>query len=521
MKKIMMALSVLLLTSLIVYGQNKNDALRYSQQYYDGTARSLAMGNALVSLGGDLGALSYNPAASGVYRFSELTITPSIYTNSSKASYLGGNNNENRTRFALSNVGWVGGFSTGSHRGFLGMNFAITANQTNNFNFRTSASGIEAGTSFLASMGANMPADIMGGSLTIPEKDPSYPYNNTNASWTSILAWNTGALDTLFAPNSYYGATENINIEDGRVFVPGNLHQRYYNERTGYIQDVVFNASGNISDVFFYGLNVTLQSIWFSEYSSYSEEAENPNLFQTGFSQFVSEYRQGSSGLGVNIKAGFLLRPVAGLSIGGSVSTPNWMFMTDNWKESFQSETAQYGKHSLTSPTGVFDYKITAPFKWNLGIGYTFGNFMALGVDYERVNYSKIKMMDDNGYTRVFEMDNEMIANEFRAVNNIRAGLEFKALPQLAIRLGYNYYDSSIKNVDNSRHYASAGLGYASPNGFFIDLAYQQQCNYNVDNYTLYDSYKSNPYDETDAAVPVLNEKYRNWKLLLTLGLRF
>ena len=518
MKKITITLSVLLLTSMMLFGQNEYDAMRYSQQYYDGTARSLAMGNALVSLGGDMGALSYNPAASGVYRYSELMITPSIYTNNSKVSYLGHNSDENRTRFALSNIAWVGGFSSGSHRGFMGMNFAITANQTNNFNFRTSASGIEAQTSFLASMAANMP-DINGSSLTQLADDPTYPYFNTDASWTSILAWNTGVLDTLFAPNAYYGATE--NIAGGKVFVPGNLNQRYYNERTGYVQDVVFNASGNVSDIFFFGLNVTLQSIWFSEFSSYSEDAENPDLFQTGFSNFVSEYRQSTSGLGVNVKFGFIVRPIAGLSIGGSISTPNWMFLTDTWKENFEGNTAQYGKHSLSSPTGTFDYKINAPFKWNLGIGYTFGNFLALGVDYERADYSTIKMMDSYGYTRDFEIENEKISDKFRAVNNIRAGLEFKALPQMPIRLGYNYYESSIKDVDNSRHYVSAGIGYASDGGFFVDLGYQQQCNYNEENYTLYDSYRSNPYDEYDAPVPVVSEKYRNWKLLLTLGLRF
>ncbi|MBQ5803166.1 MAG: hypothetical protein IIW25_02935, partial [Bacteroidales bacterium] len=55
-----------------VWGQSIWDAYRYSQQFNEGTARSVAMGNAMVALGGDIGAISINPAASGVYRYPHL-----------------------------------------------------------------------------------------------------------------------------------------------------------------------------------------------------------------------------------------------------------------------------------------------------------------------------------------------------------------------------------------------------------------------------------------------------------------
>jgi hypothetical protein len=84
----------------------------------------------------------------------------------------------------------------------------------------------------------------------------------------------------------------------------------------------------------------------------------------------------------------------------------------------------------------------------------------------------------------------------------------------LAIRLGYNYYSSSEKYFDNSRHYASAGLGFRTAGGFFIDLAYQQQCNFNNNTFLLYESYEN-------LAAPAASEDFLNWKLLLTLGWRF
>jgi hypothetical protein len=58
--------------------QNQVDALRYSQIYPGGTARSTAMGGAFGALGGDFYSASLNPAGLGVYRSSEFTFTPEL-----------------------------------------------------------------------------------------------------------------------------------------------------------------------------------------------------------------------------------------------------------------------------------------------------------------------------------------------------------------------------------------------------------------------------------------------------------
>jgi len=85
MKKSILIISSILLTTAIS-AQNRYDALKYSQQFYEGSARSIAMGNAFTSLGGDLGVLSINPASSAVYRYSEfhlhhrlLVLTMNLY----------------------------------------------------------------------------------------------------------------------------------------------------------------------------------------------------------------------------------------------------------------------------------------------------------------------------------------------------------------------------------------------------------------------------------------------------------
>lgn len=68
--------AIVLMLPLWVAGQNMDDALRYSRLFYQGTARFNGMSGAFTALGGDISAISLNPAAAGVFRSTEVTITP-------------------------------------------------------------------------------------------------------------------------------------------------------------------------------------------------------------------------------------------------------------------------------------------------------------------------------------------------------------------------------------------------------------------------------------------------------------
>ena len=189
------------------------------------------------------------------------------------------------------------------------------------------------------------------------------------------------------------------------------------------------------------------------------------------------------------------------------------MFLNETWMESMNGNTS-LGRAAIDSPLGENSYRITSPFRWNVGVGYTVGGFLALAVDYERTNYSNIVLADNSGNSSLYQADNEYISTYYRAVNNLRAGIEAWPIPQLALRLGYNYYSSPDRYFDLSRHYASAGIGFRALSGFFIDLAYQQQCNQSLSSFQLYDNYES-------FTAPIADERFRDWKILLTLGWRF
>ena len=66
------------LAAVSAKAQTIYDALRFSERDYEGTARSVAMGNAFTALGGDLGSIGINPAGSAVAKHSQFTITPAL-----------------------------------------------------------------------------------------------------------------------------------------------------------------------------------------------------------------------------------------------------------------------------------------------------------------------------------------------------------------------------------------------------------------------------------------------------------
>lgn len=69
-----------LLIPNVVLAQVPEDAIRYSFYPQNGTARNLAIGGAMGSLGGDINATFTNPAGLGFYKTGEFVITPGFFS---------------------------------------------------------------------------------------------------------------------------------------------------------------------------------------------------------------------------------------------------------------------------------------------------------------------------------------------------------------------------------------------------------------------------------------------------------
>jgi len=125
---------VIVLMSLTSLAQYADDALRFSQIYYQGTARSMAVGGAFGALGADFSTASTNPAGMGLFRKGEFIITPEVFNRNVSSVYNGSLSESSRAVFDLSNIGYVMVKELGNGTGWKFFQFGIGMNRLNNFN---------------------------------------------------------------------------------------------------------------------------------------------------------------------------------------------------------------------------------------------------------------------------------------------------------------------------------------------------------------------------------------------------
>ncbi|MFA6677183.1 MAG: hypothetical protein WCS34_06300 [Bacteroidales bacterium] len=505
-----MIIALAIFVPVSAFSQSIYDAVRYSSLNYEGTARSLAMGNAMTAAGPDLGAISINPAAGGMFTKSEFTFTPAFTFDHTSSEY-GPEINGTNTRFGIANIGWMSSSKTNNIGSFTHINFGITANKTANFNSKMSAFRTESNSNRMSSIASST------NGITQSELDANSAYNNL--PWESVLAWDAQLINTLPDSNdNFFAFTENLDDFTGSIYQAGAVNQYYNKEISGYMMDYDFNLSGDINSRLFFGINLKIRSVYYKHTEYYSEEAVDQSKFDSGLINYNYISTLKTNGSMATLQAGLIFVPTNNLKVGASVTIPSYFSLNDKWHDSmegnFQDPNMNY---SAYSPQGDYDYRVTTPLRYSFGASYILFDRAIISIDYEGADYSNIKLKNDEGDEYTYNADNVAISNTFKAINNLRIGGEIKINQQLAIRGGYSHYSSSENGYDGKLDFASFGLGY-SENNFRLDIAYQYQINTVKDSYRLYSDYGS--IDDPIYA-PTLTEKYNTDKLLITVAFTF
>lgn len=553
------------------------DGQTFSQNNYYGTARSIGMGNAMTAVGGDLGSIGINPAGSAVAGYSQFTITPNLTLSSMNSSYsaypVGGadrfTNEQNKrlTRFSMPNIGLTFNWKTGNGSGLKAITYGLVVNGTNNFTGKMLAGGRNDKTSYQSAMAVaadGYDMDFLNGYSI--DKDGKrvdrgwdYPYyygddfqNDPNkgkfAPWNVIANAQAGSIANYGDTDdpSYYwryrATTEgysNTGEKDANgnyiydIFLAGPLNQAYSRNITGSKYDVLFNVGFNFGDTFFVGANLGVTSLNYNYDECYKEAAENPSAFEidfgdkgkTCFSDYRTRYSYTADGSGVFGKIGFLWRPVDGLRVGAAVQTPTIMEINERWIQDVNlNYTDASFNGSAKTPEGDYSYRLRSPYRLNAGAAFTFAGMALVSADYEMTDYSTMKFMSkDGGWSNdTFSSLNDQIRNCMGVSHMVRIGAEFKPLPEIAVRAGYNFtttpeyvYEGNSKTKLNDRINAfSVGLGYSSNGSFFADIAARMTM--------LADEYIS-PYADylSDLASPMILNKRDIYNVTATIGWRF
>lgn len=542
MKKTILSLTIAL-SAVCGHAQTAYDALLYSENNYEGSARTLAMGNAFTALGGDLGSIGINPAGSAVAGYSQITLTPSLTfaanTTQGVSPYSDGylpyferQMKSRMTDFSMPNIGFTVNYDTNRKSGIKSITFGFVVNKTAGWNEDVYASGTNSTTSFMGAMAYEATIDGLTG--TNLGAANAYDY----MPWKPVVGYQSGMISTFGGYDDQFVGASEVIYDNGEVALGGPLDQSYGRRVDGGKYDYLINLGMNISDFIYVGANLGISSLNYSYNEYFKETAVDPGMFEIAlsngetiyFDEMRYKYAYAASGVGYYGKFGVIVTPGGGFRIGAAIQTPTINTITEEWQQAGEtSYTDRSYDASSSSPYGRGSYRMTSPFRANFGLAYTLGQLGIISVDYEVSDYSKMRYNTSQYDRDYFEEVNADIREYFKPSHMLRAGLEVKPMAELALRAGYGMTTSPERCIDCgsdapaiSNQNVSFGLGYSSKKSFFADLAVRRT--FLQDEYFMpYADYMfdADGYINENAYAPeILNEKSL-WKVLLTFGWRF
>lgn len=497
------------------------------------TARSAAMAGAMTSLGADASSLSINPAGVGMYRTNELTFTPMMsFTRSKNSAQPFEGNSKNR--FAVGNFGVVVKVRESS-TGVTAINMGLSYNRLADYNYKYSFSN--AGGVGNASIADVYAGQLAASGITSAQLKQNYDnFGNFRWShydptyWGAILGYKTGLV----------GDTSGAWGRD--MVVPNAAVDSFTTvESKGRADEWVWSLGINFNSKFYLGMSLGASTISQQKYIYYGEGYRYSNNPQQNYCMDYFNYDQVSSmkGTGINFKIGAIYRPIENLRIGAAFHTPTYYNVTYKYQGGMTSQVKainnvdEYTVNSqgyidppfseqteLLIDDGDYSWRYTTPTRLMVGASYTVAKQLILSVDYERDWYNTMRMKN-SPYGPLYK---GFIKDEFEGSNTVRAGAEWRFIPQMAIRLGYGLWSGALDDNDKvysspviyRTEYMSTGLGIALSKHFTIDLAYMYSKN-NLTPYKTFYGYNAN----VDIASPTFRTSISRHNAMMTLTVKF
>jgi hypothetical protein len=554
---------ILLLQNQASYSQGYENyfveqSLLFSRQNSGGSARIQAMGGAQVALGGDFSSASSNPAGLGFYNRNEFTITPALTLQNSNGSYraYGFDDQNNPTtdvygssssssNLSLPGLSIVFGSGKTTDQPFYGGTFAITLNRINDFNGSIEYSGRNRGTSIVSYFLENASGYVKEQFDPAYNFDPTYPNNlykgpisegkGDNVNTSTFL----GYENYLFGQRTANGKDYFTDLRGGKPL------QAETNKLTGSQNQWNISYGANFLDKVFLGASLGIISVRYQYDKTYSEDFSGQTIgeippnqtiqrCQSCFKNLKLKETRTTSGSGVNLTVGALVKPIDYFQFGLSYTTSSAYQLTDSYKGTMTTSWNNYDYYGLKNLNDVssstiddpVNYGLSTPGRFKIGTAFFIPKKGFITAEIEMVNYGNASTSNfsDQLYSLTIDANanvNRVVSSRFKSVTNLRVGGEYR-LKNFRFRAGYNAMENPYSRQPFDRvNYSltelssvTGGFGYRTAK-FFVDLAVvQTQGNGYYLPYTVSSNF-------SDAPPP--DYKYVNsiTKIMFTVGIPF
>ena len=528
-----------------------------SQPQALGTARSMALGGAFTSLGADLASMSINPAGLGMYRRNEIALTPMMTFQSSETPGTMSYAKNGKNRFSMANFGAALNAYEGTGT-LTSFTVGIGLNRIADFNSRYSFSSESRYDPDRPDRLMPTIADIFSQQMNNFGVRPDREAEGGGPNGpVPVDAWNPNVWPAILAYDAYmlgnYGTVKDPIWAVERIGRNASVLHSMDVVNSGSINEFTISMGGNINNILYFGASIGIQSVHKKLGVTYQEEYgyfNTDGIGHDGSGNALAEqldvmnlYQEMEmNGSGVNFKLGFTARPLTGLRVGVAFHTPTYYSLDYSYRADIFSDIRNNADNKVATVgnatprannSGGNSWDFTSPARLMFGASYTFGTFAIVSIDYERDWYNGIRVKNVPQYNYFSEEDYKAeFKHNFQGTNSIRAGVEVKPLPILALRVGGGYTDSMLKERDfyvndaytsmpttYESYYFSAGAGVNLGRNTTLELAYQ----YVTNKQTQYQLFFSRPENGGDMETwsGLYDTSLKRHYLAATLSFRF
>ncbi|WP_431135661.1 OmpP1/FadL family transporter [Psychroserpens mesophilus] len=470
MKKLtILMIGVLSMSNLIA--QDISDALNYSQDDIQGSARFRALSGAFGALGGDMSAVNLNPAGSAVFNRSHASLSLSNLNIDNDVSFFNQTNSMSDSKIDLHQAGGVFVFAnTDDNSSWKKFVISFAYDKTANHDNQWFASGNNTNSidNYFLAYAQGLRLDEISRftgetiSQAYSEIGSSFGFGNQQA----FLGYESYILEPANNTDANTIYTSNLT--------PGTFNQQYDYISRGYNGKVSFNAAAQYEDRLYLGINLNAHFINYDKFTFLRETNSNPGSLVTnvGFENNLL-----TTGNGFSFQLGAILKLTKDLRAGFTYNSPTWFRINEETTQSLSTFVDDINGSFTTNVNpniiNIFpEYRLRSPGKITGSLAYVFGDKGLLSFDYSRRDYSNIEFRPENDI--FFNSQNEIISNTFKAANTYRFGGEYK-FKQFSFRGGYRFEESPYEDdsfVGDLTGY-SVGLGYHFGNTR-LDITFDQ-----------------------------------------------
>ena len=435
--------------------QTVNDVTVFLSEELNGSARYNSMAGAFGALGGDLTAVSVNPAGSSVFLHSEFGSTLNYVNNAIESSYFGSRANKEDNNLKLDQIGAIFIFNnTNSESSWSRLATGINSHRVSKFDYMATVSGRNSrgiDTYFIHfTDGLNFENLPLYDGETIEEVYRILGEENGFAAQQAFLGYQSYIINPFSfedGETQYYSNVEYGQLDHRLDILSKGLHRK-----------TALNFSGLYNNILHLGINLNLHKLEyhsdqsFYETGQYSESPVYNIDFENGLSSF---------GQGVSVQIGAIVR-LKNLRLGLTYDSPQFLEISDQTKQKVSSFYIDQGfvvKETI-DPNIINSYEaylINLPSKTTLSAAYVFGGKGLLSLDYGIQNAANT-VLSRNVSSGYLNNLTSSLPDTFGSIQTIKVGGEYR-FNDISLRAGILNRNNAHKSVSTSDHAFTFGLG--------------------------------------------------------------